>query len=141
MKVSYKLSINPQDFYDYLIHSLILEIYKNTNHSYLKENLHPGFVYHKKIKDKSGNELEASVEILELNNNELKTKLELPNTIHIMNYQFIDNTLIYEEEVNSNKKTLNLNNKFMSFIFIHKLKKQIIKRFKIIEKYIEGNKK
>ncbi len=139
MKVNYKINTNRESIYNYLIHSLILEIYKNTNQTYLKENLHPGFTYHKKIKDKSGKEIKTDVEILEINENELKTKLQLPNTTHIISYKFNDEYLIYEEEVNSDKKILNLNNKFMSFLFKHKLKKQIIKRLKIIEKYIEGN--
>lgn len=139
MKVNYKINTNKELIYNYLIHSLILEIYKDENHTYLEENLHPGFTYNKKIKDKSGKEIKADVEILEINQNELKTKLQLPNTTHIISYQFNDDYLIYEEQATSDKKTLDLNNKFMSFLFKHKLKKQIIKRLKIIEKYIEGN--
>ena len=139
MKVNYKINTNKELIYNYLIHSLILEIYKDENHTYLEENLLPGFTYNKKIKDKSGKEIKADVEILEINQNELKTKLQLPNTTHIISYQFNDDYLIYEEQATSDKKTLDLNNKFMSFLFKHKLKKQIIKRLKIIEKYIEGN--
>ena len=139
MKVNYKINTSKESIYNYLIHSLILEIYKNTNHTYLKENLHPGFTYNKKIKDKSGKEIKTDVEILEINEKELKTKLQLSNTTHIISYQFNDDYLTYEEQVISNKKTLDLNNKFMSFLFKHKLKKQIIKRLKTIEKYIEGN--
>ena len=139
MKINYKLKVNKQDFYNYLIHSLELEIYNHTNQSFQRENLHPGFIYNKKIKDKYNHLIEANIEIIEINENELKTKLELENNSHIMSYKFIDDVLVYEEELRSNKKLLDLNNKFMSYIFHHKLKKQILKRFKNIENYIEGN--
>ena len=136
MKIVQELKVTQQEFYDYLIHSLIKDIFKYTNeYKSRKELIH--FKYEKKFNENT----KGIVEIIDLQEpNIYQTKIYIGSNINMIKYEIIQENgktkVIYTEEIHSNKKLHELNYQLISFISKKSYKNKMMKKINNIENNI-----
>lgn len=145
MQVEVKLNINQQEFFDYLIQSLLIDIYKNTEVFQLKEDIHKGFQYKKRIKDNKGKEYDSLVEIQELEEPILyQSQVTTGSNHHILRIECCEENqqviVTYHEKVISNKLLRQWNYVLVSSILSRFYKKQIKKMLMNMELHIQRSK-
>ena len=139
MKIVQLIQISQKEFYDYLVHSLMLDIYKYTN-EYISRDELKHFQYKKPFKSNK-NQIEANVEIIDLKEPTIyESKITLGNNINTIKYEILqenDQTkVIYYEEVHSSKKLQELNYQFISFLLKKSYQKKMKNKIKNIENHI-----
>ena len=144
MKIEYTLNVTQQEFYDYLMQSLIIDIFKNTEEFYLKENIHPGYIYKKQIKDKHGKKYDAIVEIMDIKEPFIyESKISVGSNSNIIKYECIqeDKTkVIYSEDMKSEKKINDMNYKIMSMLLKKSYQKKMNRLIMDMERHIQRSK-
>ena len=122
----------------------MIDIFKNTEEFRLKEDLHPGFIYKKDVKDKNGKKYDAEVEIIELENTHYKSKITIGSNINYISYTMtpIEQKVqvIYEEEMTSSKKIRNMNYKLMSTLLKKSYQKKMKRMMMNMENHIQRSK-
>lgn len=112
MKVSEKLNVSAQQFYDYLLHQVRKDIEKSTKKKHLTFEDLDGFQYSKRLKSKKGKVLELNIKVGPLIENryyELSYETPTATNRYFYDIKVIDDNHIevtYVEE-NGAKGTLN----------------------------------
>ncbi|MGN1343839.1 MAG: DUF3284 domain-containing protein [Traorella sp.] len=135
-----KLNISQQQFFDYLIQSLLIDIFKHTNEIKIQEELKQGFCYQKIIKDNKGNKYQSLVEIIKLNDFQYQSQITTGSNINIISYEYKqDNTnmITYQEEYDNPHPLKKYNHQFVSFCLSPFYRKQIKKMLLNMEMHIQ----
>lgn len=146
MKVTVTLNISQQEFFDYLIQSIMIDIFKNTDVFKCEEEIKKGIQYHKMIKNANGKEIPVQVEIDEYQYLELyRCRINVGSNVNIIQYecQKIDDNhtlIIYTEDYESSKRLNKYNYKLMSLILSHTMKKKIKKMLIAMETHVKRSK-
>ncbi len=139
MIVKMNMQVSSQDFYDYLIHSILLDVLKNEEKILEEQDIVEGFSYLKKIR----NHDPVKVEVIDIQKPILYTSCITYGTSenHIA-YQIrkLDDKRIeveYKEEYKSSKKLEQWNFYLLNFLFSKRNKKKMTKMLRAMENYIQ----
>lgn len=146
MKVEMIVGVSQNDFFEYLIQSIMIDIFKNSNDFKNKEDIKKGITYKKKIIQRDGKEIETQIEILNvIKPNLYKCRVDVGDNSNEITYETKymneNQTLVfYHESYHSNKK-MNMWNYYLVSFLLTKVNKRKIKKMLIsMENHIQTSK-
>ncbi|MDN6161172.1 MAG: DUF3284 domain-containing protein [Atopostipes sp.] len=144
MEIKETLSVSAEEFFDFLYHSIILDIKESTGESLKRDEIIEGMTYSKTLTTKTGQTGEATVSLTTIQPNEsYKASFNTTQGENITHYEVEELTdqqieVTYREEYVASSWLKGLNFKLMNLFFKRRSKKQASERLYQIEKYLKN---
>lgn len=145
VEVNEKLYVSAEAFFTQLAESIAYDVYEATGKKIRPKQLHKGYSYHKKLKNKVGRKGDVKVVITEFSiPTAYCAEFHSYGGVNKLGYHIekIDTDYIgvtYTEDFIGNTKMANMNFRIMNAIYKKRAKKKAIRMLRAMETYIKEN--
>lgn len=147
MEVREKLNIDPDDFFDTLVQSVLHDINNALVEQVSEEQIRPGFSYVKKMKNQLGQQGDVHVTILKFSRpDRYQAEFKSAQGINFISYEIEDlkdgtMEVFYQESFKSKNTSGSLNYRLLSGLYQRRAKKRMVNMLRSMEAYIQSKEK